>query len=152
MLNIKTGGLDFIQKYTGYGRPGIFAVFMLGMFWKRTTGAAAVVGVVLGFLLSIFFNDVAPYLGYSETPLYPVYDSGKVAEDGSRILEIPYLICMGLAFGGTVLAMVLVSLLGPKDNPSAFEVDSRMFRVSPSTEALIAMLLMILAGLYVGLW
>ncbi|MBA3481257.1 MAG: sodium/solute symporter [Pirellulales bacterium] len=152
MFNIKKGGFDFIQKYTGYVSPGIFAVFMLGMFWKRTTGAAAVVGVILGFLLSIFFNDFAPYLGYSETPFYTVYDSGKVADDGSRILEIPYLICMGWAFAFTVLAMVLISLFGPKDNPNAFEVDSKMFKVSPSTAVLIAVLLMILAGLYARFW
>jgi SSS family solute:Na+ symporter len=152
LFNIKKGGFDFIQKYTGYVSPGIFAVFMLGMFWKRTTGSAAIVGVVLGFVLSIFFNDVAPYLGYSETPLYTVYDSGKVADDGSRILEIPYLICMGWAFAFTVLAMVLISFFGPKDNPNAFEVDASMFKVSPITGMLIAALLMILAGLYIRFW
>ena len=48
--------------------------------------------------------------------------------------------------------MVLVSLFGPKDNPNAFEVDSRMFRISPSTAVLIATLLAILAGLYIRFW
>jgi SSS family solute:Na+ symporter len=35
-------------------------MFFLGMFWKRTTGLAAIVGVIAGFLLSIFFNELAP--------------------------------------------------------------------------------------------
>ena len=35
------GGFTFIQKYTGFISPGVFAMFILGMFWKRTTGAAA---------------------------------------------------------------------------------------------------------------
>ena len=43
------GGFTFIQKYTGFISPGVFAMFILGMFWKRTTGTAAIVGVMLGF-------------------------------------------------------------------------------------------------------
>jgi SSS family solute:Na+ symporter len=151
-FNIEKGGFDFIQKYTGYVSPGIFAVFMLGMFWKRTTGAAAIVGVILGFLLSIFFNDIAPYLGYMETPLYTVYDTGNLDAAGKPIYEIPYLICMGWAFGFTVLAMVLISLAGPKVNPKAFEIDTSMFKVSPTTSILIVSLLAILSVIYVKFW
>jgi SSS family solute:Na+ symporter len=152
MFNIEKGGFDFIQKYTGYVSPGIFALFILGMFWKRTTTAAALVGMFLGFLLSIFFNDVAPYLGYAETPLYTVYDSGLTADDGSKILEIPYLICMGWAFAFTVLAMVLISLFGPRVNPKAFDADSTSYKVTPVTGMMIAALLMILVAIYVRFW
>ncbi len=149
LFDIKKGGFDFIQKYTGYVSPGIFAVFMLGMFWKRTTGAAAIAGVLFGFLLSIFFNDVAPRLGYDETPLYTVYETLK---DGEPVKEIPYLICMGWAFAFTVLAMVAISLFGPKENPKAFEIDRSMFKVSPSTTILITALLMTLGALYAKFW
>src|ERR1700730_18417951 len=38
------GGFTYIQKYTGFIRPGVFAMFLLGMFWKRTNGAAAIAG------------------------------------------------------------------------------------------------------------
>src|SRR5688572_8952931 len=54
------GGFTFIQKYTGFISPGVFAMFILGMFWKRTTGAAAIAGVITGFVLSVFFNEFAP--------------------------------------------------------------------------------------------
>ncbi len=47
------GGFTYIQKYTGFISPGVFAMFFLGMFWKRTTGAAAIVGVLAGFLFSV---------------------------------------------------------------------------------------------------
>ena len=52
------GGFTFIQKYTGFISPGVFAMFLLGMFWKRTTGTAAIVGLLTGFGLSVFFNEV----------------------------------------------------------------------------------------------
>jgi SSS family solute:Na+ symporter len=146
------GGFTFIQKYTGYVSPGIFAVFMLGMFWRRTTASAAVTGVLLGFVLSVFFNEFAPYLGYRETPLYTVYETGRTAPDGSMILEIPFLICMGWAFAFTIVAMVLISLLGPKVNPKAFELDAGMFRVSRISGVMIAALLMILGAIYARFW
>jgi SSS family solute:Na+ symporter len=151
-FNIEKGGFDFIQKYTGYVSPGIFALFILGMFWKRTTTAAAFFGMFSGFILSIFFNDVAPYLRWSETPFYTVYATGKLAENGTPIYEIPYLICMGWAFGLTVLGMVLISLFGPKENPKAYETNSESFRVSPTTAGMIAALLMILVAIYARFW
>src|SRR5439155_18080257 len=64
------GGFTFIQKYTGFISPGVFAMFLLGMFWKRTTGTAAVVGVILGFVLAVFFNNYAVGIFGKETWLY----------------------------------------------------------------------------------
>ena len=51
------GGFTYIQKYTGYFSPGVFAMFLLGMLWKRTTGASAIVGVLAGLALSVLFNN-----------------------------------------------------------------------------------------------
>ena len=71
------GGFTFIQKYTGFISPGVFAMFILGMFWKRTTGTAAIAGVIAGFLLSVFFNEYAPQLFGNDTFLYTAYPNGK---------------------------------------------------------------------------
>ena len=65
------GGFTYIQKYTGFISPGVFAMFILGMFWKRTTGAAAVVGVVTGFGFQCFSMNLphdcsAPKLSYTQ--------------------------------------------------------------------------------------
>jgi SSS family solute:Na+ symporter len=140
------GGFTFIQKYTGYFSPGVFAVFILGMFWKRTTGAAAVAGVVGGFLLSILFNDLAPKLFGNETWLYTAYPRG----DGTY--EIPFLICMGFAFFMTLGLMILISLSGPKVNPKAFVHDEGMFKLKPSTLLQIVVTLLILMALYIKFW
>jgi SSS family solute:Na+ symporter len=63
------GGFTFIQKYTGFISPGIFAIFILGFFWKRTTGAAAIAGILTGFGMSVLFNNYAPALFGNETIL-----------------------------------------------------------------------------------
>ncbi|MEG1236558.1 MAG: sodium/sugar symporter [Flavobacterium sp.] len=140
------GGFTYIQKYTGFISPGVFAMFFLGMFWKRTTGTAAIVGVILGFVLSVLFNEYAPMLFGNETLLYTAYSNGKGA------FEIPFHICMGLSFFFTMIAMIAISFAGPKVNPKAFEIDSEMFKVKPQTTVLIVITLLIIVALYVKFW
>jgi SSS family solute:Na+ symporter len=140
------GGFTFIQKYTGFISPGVFAVFMLGMFWKRTTGAAAVAGVISGFLLSIFFNNYAPALLGNETMLYTAFPNGKGG------YEIPFLINMGWSFFFTLALMVGISLTGPKINPKAFIFEAGLFRMSKSVQVLIVIILLMLTALYVRFW
>ncbi|OMQ12260.1 sodium/sugar symporter [[Flexibacter] sp. ATCC 35103] len=140
------GGFTYIQKYTGFISPGVFAMFFLGMFWKRTTGTAAIVGVILGFVLSVLFNEYAPALFGNETLLYTAYNNGKGA------FEIPFHICMGLSFFFTMLAMIGISFAGPKVNPKAFEIDAEMFKVKPQTTVLIVITLLIIVALYVKFW
>jgi SSS family solute:Na+ symporter len=140
------GGFTYIQKYTGFISPGVFAMFFLGMFWKRTTGTAAIVGVILGFVLSVLFNEYAPMLFGNETLLYTAYPNGKGA------FEIPFHICMGLSFFFTMLAMIVISFAGPKVNPKAFEIDAEMFKVKPQTTVLIVITLLVIVALYVKFW
>jgi solute:Na+ symporter, SSS family len=140
------GGFTFIQKYTGFISPGVFAMFLLGMFWKRTTAPAAVAGVLCGFILSVFFNEFAPSVLGNNTWFYTAYPNGKGG------FEIPFLICMGLSFFFTMILMIGMSLAGPKVNPKAFELDKEMFRVKPSTWVLIIFTLLVLTALYVKFW
>jgi SSS family solute:Na+ symporter len=140
------GGFTFIQKYTGFISPGVFAMFILGMFWKRTTGAAAIAGVITGFVLSVVFIEYAPAWFGNETILYTAF----LNKEGEY--EIPFLIAMGWSFVFTVLLMVLMSLAGPKINPKAFEIDSSMFKLKPGTTALIVIILLVLTLLYARFW
>src|SRR5450631_1955504 len=140
------GGFTYIQKYTGFISPGVFAMFILGMFWKRTTGTAAVVGVITGVTLCLFFNEFAPAWFGNNTWLYTAYPNGKGG------YEIPFLIAMGLSFFFTVLIMVVISLSGPKINPKAFALDTSMFKLKPQTTALIVVILLLLTALYIKFW
>ncbi|MGZ5133783.1 MAG: sodium:solute symporter family transporter [Flavitalea sp.] len=140
------GGFTFIQKYTGLISPGVFAMFILGMFWKRTTGAAAIAGVITGFILSIVFINYAPQWFGNDTILYTAF----LNKDGEY--EIPFLIAMGWSFVFTVLIMVLMSLAGPRINPKAFEIDASMFKLKPSTTAMVVVILLILTLIYARFW
>ncbi|WP_445749998.1 MULTISPECIES: sodium/sugar symporter, partial [Bacteroidota] len=57
------GNLDqafqFIQEYTGVVSPGILAVFLLGLFWKKTTNKAAIIGALVSIPIAMYFK-VAP--------------------------------------------------------------------------------------------
>jgi solute:Na+ symporter, SSS family len=143
------GGFTFIQKYTGFISPGVFAMFILGMFWKRTTGAAAVAGLITGLVLAIFFNNYAVAAFGNETWLYTAF---KTVEDGKEVYQIPFLINMGWSFFFTVLVMVAFSLAGPKVNPKAFILDKSMFKLKPSIIAMIVITLLILTVLYAKFW
>ncbi|MEO6914925.1 MAG: sodium/solute symporter [Chitinophagaceae bacterium] len=143
------GGFTFIQKYTGFISPGIFAMFILGMFWKRTTGAAAIAGIITGFALSVIFNNYAPVWFGHENILYTAFE---VEREGKLVWEIPFLICMGWSFVFTMIVMIGMSLVGPRINPKAFELDTKMFKVTPGTLALIVTILILITLIYVRFW
>lgn len=140
------GGFQFIQKYTGFISPGILAIFLLGLFWKRTTATAAIVGVLAGFGMSVFFNNYAPAVLGPETFLYTAF------RNSAGVYEIPFLICMGLSFVITMILMVAVSLAGPVVNNRGIELDASMFRVSKQTLTLIVITLLLLTALYAKFW
>jgi SSS family solute:Na+ symporter len=140
------GGFQFIQKYTGFISPGILAIFLLGLFWRRTTATAAIVGVLAGFAMSVFFNNYAPtVLGY-ETLLYTAFPTGH------GTYEIPFLICMGLSFAFTMAIMVGISLAGPAVSARAIELQPGLFRVSRQTLTLIVITLLLITALYTKFW
>lgn len=142
------GGFEFIQKYTGFVSPGIFAVFLLGMFWKRTTALAAIVGIVGGFTLSIIFNNYLPGWFGPETWMYTAYPVG----DG--VYAIPFLVTMGWVFFINIFLMVVISLSDPrsKNNPKAIEYDKSMFKVSPGMMVTILLIIGIIGAIYVRFW
>lgn len=142
----RAGGYTFVQKYTSYISPGVFATFILGMFWKRTNSIAAFTGIIFGFLISVFFNEFAVKVFGPETILYTAFPN----MDG--IYEIPFFICLSWSFIITVLVMVGTSILGPRINPKAFELDAEMFKLKPSSIVLIVSIMLLLIAIYARFW
>jgi solute:Na+ symporter, SSS family len=142
------GGFEFIQKYTGYVSPVIFAVFLLGFFWKRTTSTAAIAGIFLGTVLSIVFDKVLPLNGQYDTILYTAYPNA------AGVYSIPFLVQMGWVFFFTCLIMIIVSLLDKNisSRSHTMEIDRSMFKVEPKNLVLIIIVLLLTLALYVRFW
>lgn len=149
----KKGGFQFIQEYTGFVSPGIFAMFILGFFWKRTTSNAALFATIGGFLLSVIFKVLPSF-----TNLQWLSASGfsKLVEqkDGSMLYEIPFLDRMGFVFGICIVAMFIISKMENRNgvNPKGLEIDRSMFKTSPGFAVGALLIVGVIVALYSVFW
>jgi len=58
-----SNAMDIIQLVFGFVNAPLFATFLLGMFWKRTTGTGAFIGLVGGILTSGLFHALTSAVG-----------------------------------------------------------------------------------------
>lgn len=129
---------QYIQEYTNFITPGIFAIFLLGFFWKRATNRAALTVAILTLPLSTllkFWPEMMSMVGSESDP-------------------IPFLHRTTWVFCIDVGIMVLVSLTDPASHEANSDiiVDRRMFRVTPSFVAGSVGIFSILAVLYTMFW
>ena len=144
----KKGGFQFIQEYTGFVSPGIFAIFILGFFWKKTTAKAALVAAVIVFPLSMFLKVLPNY-----TDLSTLSGFGLAAINvDSGLYEIPFIDRMGLVFLVVVAVMVVVSLADTKAEPKGLEIDAAMFKPKGAFAVGAVIVCGILAALYTIFW
>jgi SSS family solute:Na+ symporter len=119
---------QFIQDFTGLISPGVVAIFLMGFFWKRATGTAALVGALAtipaGLLLEHFSHNM------------------------------PFLHRMGWVFLLLLLLMVVVSLLDPrsKNQQSAIVIDPADFKTETRFTIGALLILGALAVLYSVFW
>lgn len=55
---------QFIQEYTGLVSPGITAMFVLGLFWKKTTAGAAWIAVLITIPVPLLLKWIYPELPF----------------------------------------------------------------------------------------
>ncbi|RTQ51657.1 sodium transporter [Hymenobacter gummosus] len=149
----KKGGFQFIQEYTGFVSPGIFAMFILGFFWKKTTSSAALFATIGGFAASVFLKFLPRFVDLQFlAPIGFSAPSQDAAEKGMYV--IPFLDRMGIVFVFCVVMMVLISLLetGRGVQPKGLEVDASMFRPHRSFAIGSAVIIVLLTALYTIYW
>lgn len=144
----KKGGFEFIQEYTGFVSPGIFAMFILGFFWKKTTSNAALFATVGGFVFSVFFKFLPKFADLSF--LEPMGFAAKV----EGIYEIPFIDRMGFVFVICIIGMWIISTIenkrGVKTNGLA--IDKSMFKLNPAFAVGTLIVGGILMALYTIFW
>ena len=143
----KKGGFEFIQEYTGYVSPGIFALFILGFFWKRTTSNAALFALIGGVTFSILSKYIPTWTGVNDCMFYTAFLDGDV-------YMIPFMDRMGWVFIFCVVSMVVISLADPesKNNPKGLEIDAKMFKLEPSFILGTVVVVMGIIALYTYFW
>jgi SSS family solute:Na+ symporter len=128
---------QFIQEYVGFFSPGVLAIFLLGMFWKKTTATAGLAGA----LLTVPIAAVLKFL--------PVWTNGGFP-------DYPFLDRMTISFFAVVFLMVAISLLKPESKlqheTHTIEVDKSMFKVS--SEFIVGSFIIcgVLIALYTVFW
>lgn len=126
---------QFIQEYVGFISPGVLAIFLLGLFWKKTTAAAALTGT----LLTIPVSTILKFM--------PAWTNGAFP-------DYPFLDRMTITFVLIIVVMVLMSLLKPpqQGREQPVIIDQSMFRVSPVFMIGSVIIVGILAALYTVFW
>ncbi|WP_134088966.1 sodium/sugar symporter [Olivibacter sp. XZL3] len=145
----KKGGFQYIQEYTGFVSPGIFAMFILGFFWKKATSSAAMFATVGGFILSVIFKFLPNIMDLSF--LAPL---GFAVENAEGIYEIPFLDRMAFVFVICIAAMFFISIAENKRGvkPKGLEVDTTMFKVHTGFAVGSLLIVGVVAALYLLFW
>jgi SSS family solute:Na+ symporter len=153
-LGIDKGGFKFIQEYTGFVSPGIFAMFLLGFFWKKTTSNAALFATIGGFVMSVILKLLPLFVNLE--PLKNIGFSTLVRQNDkvTMLYEIPFLDRMAIVFIICLIGMYIISMIenskGTRVN--GLEVDTKMFKVSTGFAVGALLIGGILTALYTILW
>ncbi|EON76548.1 putative sodium-dependent galactose transporter [Lunatimonas lonarensis] len=119
---------QYIQEYTGFVSPGVFAIFIFGFFWKKTTSNAALTAAALTIPLSTLFKFMVPGL--------------------------PFIDRMGVVFLIISVVIIGVSLYEGKgkDHPNGIEITPDLFTTSTKFKIGAILIAGILAALYTVFW
>ena len=119
---------QFIQEYTGIVSPGILAVFLMGLFYKKATNNAAILGVLISIPIAMYF---------------------KIAPDSWFIVNIPFMHQMLITCLGTIFIIFAISYVeGNKDNPKAIHLSKELFKTSTTFNLSAFVVLLITVFLY----
>jgi len=105
MAKIAGGGLyQYLQSVQGYLAPPITAVFLLGLFWKRTNSAGATWALAVGFLL-----------GMAKLTIQALFGKGKIEDPAflAAIGDFNFLYATGVLMLISVIIMIVASLITP---------------------------------------
>jgi solute:Na+ symporter, SSS family len=135
------GGIDqafqFIQEYTGVVSPGILAIFILGLFWKKTTNKGAIVGALASIPIAMYFK-AAPK-GWSSSAIF---------------VDVPFLDQMGYTAILTMIIIAIVSLAEKKgrDDEKGITLAKNLFKTSSTFNIGAFAVMLILVALYAIFW
>jgi SSS family solute:Na+ symporter len=119
---------QYIQEYTGLVSPGILAVSMLGLFWKKVTTRGAIWGAILSIPVALFLK--------------------------LPVIELPFLDQMLYTFLITIAITGMISLSSNEfdDDPKGFNLTAKLFSTNASFNISSYIICLIIALLYTVFW
>jgi len=119
---------QYIQEYTGIVSPGILAVFLLGLFWKKATNKAAIFGIISSIFVALILKIPALNLPWMDQMLYT--------------LIITIVIIMGVS----------LSTSADVDDPKGIPLTSATFKTGRVFNISAYAIILILVVLYAVFW
>jgi len=118
----------YIQEYTGLVSPGILAVFMMGLFWKKTTNRGAIVGALASIPVALLLKFLP--------------------------IEMPFMDQMLYTFLITIVVIGMVSLTSSRgnDDARAIALNAEMFKTDGVFNVATYVICVLLVVLYVVFW
>jgi SSS family solute:Na+ symporter len=144
-------GFNYIQEYTGFVSPGIFAMFLLGFFWKRTTSNAALFAMIGGVVLSIVLKFLPLWMNLDWLTPYGFFQPNP---DNHGAFEIPFMDRMGFVFVFCIIGMAIINFIENRRGvvTKGLEIDAKMFQVNKSFAIGALVIAALLITLYTVYW
>jgi SSS family solute:Na+ symporter len=120
--------MQYIQEYTGLVSPGILAVFIMGLFWKKATTKGAIYGVLSSIVVALLLKVPAVGLPFMDQMFYTL------------IITI------------VIIAGVSLTTNPYDDDPKALHLTSKLFHTSRNFNIGAYAVLIITAFLYAVFW
>lgn len=127
---------QFIQEYTGVVSPGILAVFLAGLFFKRATNNGAIWGIISSIPIALYFK-VGP----------------KGWSDAAMFVNIPFLDQM---FITAILSLAIILAISFYESKTAdakgIPISRELFNTGPAFNIGAAIVMIICTVLYAIFW
>jgi solute:Na+ symporter, SSS family len=118
---------QYIQNFTGFVTPGICVIFLLGLFWARTTATAAMVSMLATVVLSYVFYKFLP--------------------------DYPFMNRVGWCFVAGIVIAVAISLMSPnKEAKMSVDITNVDFKTGAFFNVAAILVIAVLAVLYYIWW
>jgi len=142
-------GFQYIQEYTGFVSPGIFAMFLLGFFWKKATSNAALFATIGGFIFSVILKFLPGIID-----LEFLHSVGFAVVNAKGVFEIPFLDRMSIVFVLCIIGMIIISLIDRRRGvvTNGLEIDVSMFKTSTAFAVGALIIIGLLVALYTAFW
>jgi len=128
MLGSIDQAFQYIQEYTGLVSPGILAVFMLGLFWKKTSNRGAIVGILASIPVAFLLKVPALELAWIDQMFY------------TCILTMAVIIMVSLSTGKEI------------QDPKGIDLTNAMFKTGKVFNISAYAICIILVALYAIFW